>query len=91
MQETWFQSLDWEYPLEEGIATHSSILTWSIPMDRGAWWAHTPHISFHFSLRHIGSLFLLLSLAAGKHGHMIEFWPMECGQKIQYGTNRLYT
>ena len=26
MQETWVQSLDWEDPLEEGMATHSSIL-----------------------------------------------------------------
>ena len=26
-------------PLEEGMATHSSILVWEIPMDRGAWWA----------------------------------------------------
>ena len=26
-------------PLEEGMATHSSILAWRIPMDRGAWWA----------------------------------------------------
>ena len=25
--------------LEEGMATHSSILAWRIPMDRGAWWA----------------------------------------------------
>ena len=32
-------SLDWEDPLEEGMATHSSILAWRIPMDRGAWWA----------------------------------------------------
>ena len=23
---------------EEGIATHSSILAWRIPVDRGAWW-----------------------------------------------------
>ena len=28
-----------EDPLEEGMATHSSILAWRIPMDRGAWWA----------------------------------------------------
>ena len=35
--ETWVQSLDWEDPLEEGMATHSSILAWRIPMDRGAW------------------------------------------------------
>ena len=39
MQETWVQSLGWEDPLEEGTATHSSILAWRISMDRGAWWA----------------------------------------------------
>ena len=37
MQETWVRSLDREDPLEEGMATHSSILAWRIPMDRGAW------------------------------------------------------
>ena len=31
--------LGWEDNLEEGMATHSSILAWRIPMDRGAWWA----------------------------------------------------
>ena len=31
MQEMWVQSLDQEDPLEEGIATHSSIPTWKIP------------------------------------------------------------
>ena len=30
-QETWVQSLGWEDPLEEEIATHSSILAWEIP------------------------------------------------------------
>ena len=39
MRETWVPSLDWEDPLEEGMATHSSILAWKIPMDRGAWQA----------------------------------------------------
>ena len=37
MQETWVQSLGWEDSLEEGMATHSNILAWKIPMDRGAW------------------------------------------------------
>ena len=37
MRETWVRSLGWEDPLEEGIATHSSILALRIPMDRGAW------------------------------------------------------
>ena len=39
MQETCVQSLGWEDPLEEGVATHSSILAWRIPMDRRVWWA----------------------------------------------------
>ena len=37
MQETWVQSLGQEDPLEKRMATHSSILAWRIPMDRGAW------------------------------------------------------
>ena len=39
MQETWVRSLGWEDPLEEGMETHSSILVWRIPMDRGTLWA----------------------------------------------------
>ena len=43
----WIQSLGWEDLLEEGMATHSSILAWRIPwseefgglQSRGAWWA----------------------------------------------------
>ena len=35
-QETWVQSLDWKDPLEEEMATHSSILAWRIP------WAEKP-------------------------------------------------
>ena len=29
--ETWVRSLDWEDPLERGMATHSSILAWRLP------------------------------------------------------------
>ena len=39
MRETWVCSLGWEDPLEEGMATHSSILAQRIPVNRGAWWA----------------------------------------------------
>ena len=35
MQETGTQSLGWEDPLEEGMATYSCVLAWRIPMDRG--------------------------------------------------------
>ena len=34
-----FPSLGREDPLEEGMATHSSILAWRIPMDGGSWQA----------------------------------------------------
>ena len=30
-QETWVQSLDWEDPLEEEMATYASTLAWEIP------------------------------------------------------------
>ena len=43
MRKTWVQSLGWEDPLEENMATHSSIPAWRIPMDRGAWQA-TVHV-----------------------------------------------
>ena len=56
MRETWVPSLGWEDALEEGMATHTSILAWRIPMDRGAWWAtvhgvsksRTQQSDFHF-------------------------------------------
>ena len=31
IQETWVRSLGWEDPVEEGMATNSSILAWKIP------------------------------------------------------------
>ena len=37
MQETQVRPLGWEGPLKEEMATHSSILAYRIPMDRGAW------------------------------------------------------
>ena len=42
MRETWVRSLSWEDPLEEGMATHSSILAWRIPMGRGDWRGYSP-------------------------------------------------
>ena len=36
MRETWVGSLGWEDAPEEDMETHSRILAWRIPMDRGA-------------------------------------------------------
>ena len=38
MWETWVRSPGWEDP-EEGVASHSSILAWRLPIDRGSWQA----------------------------------------------------
>ena len=38
MRETWVPSLGWEYPLEEEMATRSSILAWEIP------WTEEPKV-----------------------------------------------
>ena len=45
MRETWVPSLGWEDPLEEGMATHSRILAWRIPMNRGDWRAAVHEVS----------------------------------------------
>jgi len=47
MWETWVRFLGWEDTLEEGMATHSSILAWRIPMDRGAWQVTVHRVTKH--------------------------------------------
>ena len=45
VQETQIPPLGWEDPMEKEMTTHSSILAWRIPMDRGAWWVTVHGIS----------------------------------------------
>ena len=45
LQETRVQSLGEENPLEDSMATHSSILAWRIPMDKGTWRTTVPGVS----------------------------------------------
>ena len=45
MQETQVRSLGQEDPMEKEMATHSSILDWKNPMDRGAWRATVHGVS----------------------------------------------
>ena len=44
-QKTWVRSLNWEDLLKKGMATHSSILAWRIPLGGGAWWATVRSVS----------------------------------------------
>ena len=45
MQKRQVQSLGWEDPLEKEMTTHSSILAWENPTDRGAWRATVHEVS----------------------------------------------
>ena len=45
VQKTWVRSLGREVPLEKGIATHSSMLAWRIPIDRGVWQVTVPGVA----------------------------------------------
>ena len=52
MRDTWVQSLGWEDSLEEGMAAHSSSLSWRIPMDRGAWQTTESDMTLQLSTQH---------------------------------------
>ena len=62
MQETWDQSLSWEDPLEEEMATHSSILAWRIP------WTEEPG-----GLQSMGSQRVGHNWATFTHGYLCGF------------------
>ena len=56
MWENWVQSLGWEDALEEGMATHSSILAWRIP------WTEEPGGPWGCKVRHKRSTSISLSI-----------------------------
>ena len=68
-------SLGWEDSLQKGMASHSSILAWRIPMDRGAWWV-TVHgvtksrkrLSNFISVHQVRNFSNYTSLARGASG-----------------------
>ena len=79
MQETGVRSLGWEDPLEEGMATHSSLLAWRIP------WTEEPG-----GLQSMGvtKSQTLLSAHAHTHAHFNVYTPFLLAQipcSIKYG------
>ena len=72
-QETWVRSLGREDPLEEGMATHSSILAWRIPMDRGAWWATVCEVAkSQTELSNCGCAHISMRMGKWLHIHTME-------------------
>ena len=78
MQETQVWSLGLEDPLEEGLATHSSILAQRIPMDRGARWAAAHKIA------HSWTWLKQLSMHAQLHSSEIFYYMASSYFRPQY-------
>ena len=66
-QDTGVWSLGWEDPLEEGMATHLSILAWRIPVDRGAWWATVHGVAKSWTRLRDFRSFIYFFCCAGLH------------------------
>ena len=71
IHETWVHSLGWEDPLEEGITTHSSILSWRIP------WTEEPGGLQSMGLRRVGHDW------AAKHSMHSQHWELLLNQEIR--------
>ena len=76
MRETWVWSLGWEHPLKEGMAIHSTILVWRMPINRGTWWATVQGITKswhdwvtkHSTVAYCTDYYnFIVSLEVGKH------------------------
>ena len=55
MWEIWVRSLGWEEPLQEGMASHPSILAWRIPMDKRVHGVTNPWGDLQSMLQSMGS------------------------------------
>ena len=64
------QSLEWEDPREEEMATHSSILAWEIPWAEGAWWA-----TVHEVTKELDTTEQLSDLAAAARSESLSWNP----------------
>ena len=80
MRKTWVQSLGWEDPLEESMATHSSILAWRIPMDGGAGRATVHGVTKELdtteqlSIQHIPGAPVVKTLLSNTWGYGFDPW-----------------
>ena len=85
MRESWAPSLGWEDPLEEGMATHSSILAWRILMDRGAWQATVHGVSKNQTLNTLRTLTFAYSWAKSCITKLLMSLAERCTEKGKQG------
>ena len=72
MQETWVQSLGWEDPPEEDLATHSSVLAWRIP------WTEEPGGLQYMRSQRIGHDWSDVAQHLGRDGETHSWWKCAC-------------
>ena len=77
MQEMQVGSLGWEDPLEEGMATHASILVCKNPMDREAWWASVHGVTHTRACRVMAGLCLTPQSITG--AQFLHYYPFVRG------------
>ena len=90
MWETWVLSLGWEDTLEKGMATHSSILAWRIPMDRGAWRAAVhgvPSVRHDWAAEH-GTAPLVETPAVLSWPEVFSSWILSLHSRLTWPTER---
>ena len=68
MRETWVQSLGWEDSLEEGMATHSSILAWRIP------WTEEPGGIQSMGSQRVSHVWVTNTFTSGDQMTLWQFW-----------------
>ena len=74
MWETWVWCWVGKIPLEMGMATHSSILAWRIPMDSGVWWTTVPGVAESDTTEWLSTA----QQTSDSQRHLF-FLPMPCG------------
>ena len=82
MQQTWVQFPSWEDPLKESMATHSSILVWRIPTDRGAWQATVHGVSKSRTWwQWLSTAHIYIDIDTDIHILAIKLWRLIVGKK----------
>ena len=77
MQETLVQFLGWEVPQEKREPTNSSILSWRIPMDRGAWWTMVHGVSESWTRLTTERLIWFELLSTARQAHITKWDQFE--------------